>query len=308
MRCSLIDLGSNTVRLVVYEVKDNAFTEIFNESMFLGLISHTANGHLDEEGYQSILEALGKFSQIISLLSCKKNYCIATASLRGINNCDEIISEVKEKTGIKIEIISGEQEAYYDFCGLLHSKPQLLSGMGCDIGGGSGQIFGFDNSQITLSVSLPIGCLRIYNEFVSGVIPDKNERDKLYKYVKKLISQNDIKLCPDGVLYAMGGTARAMAKLHRGMLGIEGSSEYQMDVKDITTMCDTICNMGMNGIKLLNKIIPARSHTIIPGMLVIKAIAKTVGAKQIVVVKSGVRDGFVMAEVISKRKKKKETV
>lgn len=302
MRCSLIDLGSNTVRLVVYEVKSSGFTEIFNESMFLGLISHTANGHLDDEGFESILEALGKFSQITSLLGCKKNYCIATASLRGIDNFKEVTETVKEKTGIQIDLISGEQEAYYDYCGLLQSKPELTVGTGCDIGGGSGQIFNFEASKLSQSISLPIGCLRMYNEFVKGVLPDKTERESLYKYVKKLIAQNDIKQCEGGILYAMGGTARAMAKLHRGMVGAPAASVYQMDVKDITTMCDTVCNMGMSGIKLLNKIIPARSHTIIPGMLVIKAVAKSVGAKQIVVVKSGVREGFIAAEIMSKKK------
>lgn len=298
-RCAIIDLGSNTIRLVVYAVEGTSFTSLVNESEFLGIIRYVTDGVLSDEGLERIVDSLEEFTKLASLLDCKRQFCFATASLRGIKNADYVCQIVRERTGVQVLRLSGEEEAKYDSLGLLCAKPQLTDAVGCDVGGGSGQIFVLEQKELTQCVSLPIGCLKLYNDFVKGLLPHKSEAQRLYRYAKELLRQTPLEKAQGDVLYAMGGTARAMAKLHRSMVATKMPVEdYRVDVEDINVMIATIRNMGMDGIKLLNKVIPERTHTIIPGMLVLKAIAKTMGIKNIQIVRTGVREGFLTENVI----------
>lgn len=298
-RCAIIDLGSNTIRLVVYAVEANSFTTLVNESAFLGIIRYVNDGVLSDEGLERIVDSLEEFTKLASLLDCERQFCFATASLRGIKNADYVCRIVQERTGVQVLRLSGEEEAKYDSLGLLCAKPQLADAVGCDVGGGSGQIFVLQQKELTQCVSLPIGCLKLYNDFVKGLLPRKSEAQRLYRHAKELLRQAPLKKAQGELLYAMGGTARAMAKLHRSMVATKMPvQDYQVDVEDINVMIATIRNMGMEGIKLLNKVIPERAHTIIPGMLVLKAIAKTMGVKNIQIVRTGVREGFLTANVL----------
>ncbi len=301
----MIDLGSNTVRFVAYEISKKQYVQLVNEKEFIGIISFIENEVLIQEGIDRLVEVLSKMAPFAELLRCKELHCFATASLRNIHNSAEVLSVIQEHTGIQVELMSGEQEAECDFLGLTYQK-KLDKGLGCDIGGGSAQIFSFKDGQMLNSTSLPIGCLRMYNQFVSGVLMTLEEQEKLQHALEEYFSKVDFlknaaKKLDTKVLYAMGGTARAGAKLHKNMIGSQNWIEgYRFAVKELDIMNTTLRNMKMNGVHFLNRILPERAHTIMPGLIVLKSIAQYCGVKEIVISKSGVRDGYLIKNTVLK--------
>ncbi len=158
MRYGIIDLGSNTVRFVAYEISKKQYLQLVNEKEFIGIISFIEKGVLIQEGVDRLVEVLSKMAKLAELLRCKELHCFATASLRSINNSAEVLTILADKTGIEVELMNAEQEAECDFLGLTYPK-KLEKGVGCDIGGGSAQIFSFKEGQLQNSTSLPIGWL-----------------------------------------------------------------------------------------------------------------------------------------------------
>lgn len=306
MRYGMIDLGSNTIRFVAYDISKKQYVQLVNEKEFIGIINFIEKGVLIQEGIDRLTDVLGRMAKLSELLRCKELHCFATASLRNIDNSGEVLAVIAEKTGITVELMSGEQEAECDFLGLTYPK-KLEKGIGCDVGGGSAQIFTFQDKQLQFSTSLPIGCLRMYDRFVSGVLMTQEEQNILEAFLSKQFAEvafikNAAKKLDTKVLYAMGGTARAGAKLHKNMIGSPNSVEgYHFSVKELDIMNTTLRNMKMNGVHFLNRILPERTHTIMPGLVVLKSIAQCCGAKEIIISKNGVRDGYLIKHTVLDR-------
>lgn len=303
MRYGMIDLGSNTIRFVAYDISKKQYVQLVNEKEFIGIISFIENGFLIQEGIDRLTEVLGRMAKLAKLLRCNQLHCFATASLRNIDNSSEVLAAIADKTGVTVELMSGQQEAECDFLGLTYQK-KLEKGIGCDVGGGSAQVFAFKDRQLQASSSLSIGCLRMYNQFVSGVLMTQEEQTALEAFLTEQFSvvpflKNAAKKLDTRVLYAMGGTARAGAKLHKNMIGSASPVEgYRFSIKELDIMNTTLRNMKMNGVHFLNRILPERTHTIMPGLIVLKSIAQYCGAKEIVVTKNGVRDGYLIKHTV----------
>lgn len=180
---------------------------------------------------------------------------------------------------------------------------KLDEALGFDLGGGSGQIFYYKNDELRKSVSHAIGCLRLYNECVSGVFPNTKERAAIEKVVKGYLKADGVFTEEKvDIIYGMGGTARALMKLHRKLLGVDkGTGAYMLGIDDLKALDETIVDLGLNGIKILNRIIPERLCTIIPGLIAIRTIMKHTKAKKLCIVSQGIREGYLIENVINRK-------
>lgn len=294
MKVGIIDMGSNTFRLVIFEVSNGKFKDIDGLRCYSGIINYVQDGCLSVAGMDMIVSVLEEMKVKIKEYDCAHIYCFATASLRNLKNTQSVLMEIKKRTDISVEYLTGQREAFYDFVGLTSTR-NLGKAMGCDIGGGSGQIFTFNGKKLLNSTSLPIGCLANYNRFVKGVLPTAKERKQIARFVSRQLDMtNFVKNAGYDRLYIMGGTARALGKIHRGMLSNKEELEgYTLTVKDISTIYETIDGLKMEGVRLLNRFVPARAHTVVPGMIALETIAKYAGVKEIIIVKSGIREGYL---------------
>ena len=111
MRYGIIDVGSNTIRLIIFELKGTEIKIILKEKELSVILSFIQNGNLMEEGLERLLKVLNRFAKICELLGCAEVFCFATASLRKVDNSVYVVSEMK-KIVENTEIITGEQEAY----------------------------------------------------------------------------------------------------------------------------------------------------------------------------------------------------
>lgn len=299
MRCGLVDIGSNTIRTVIYDVGETAYQAVLNEKEYAEIINYVTDGLLTDEGIEKLIETLQQMQNLCLLLDCQETYFFATSSLREITNSEAVVQTVQERTAIQIELLSGEEEAYYDYVGLKDAI-KTDEALGFDLGGGSGQVFYYEQDQLRKNASYSIGCLRLYNKHVRGVFPDKKERKAIAKNVRKCLKKTGVFSDKEQeIIYGMGGTARACLKLYTKLLG-----DNKADNNDILTLDDLkqmekiITGMGVEGIRAINQIMPERLCTIIPGLIAVRTIMKYTNTKKLCVVKQGVREGYLLANVI----------
>ena len=114
---AVIDLGSNTIRMNVYRLRNGKFRLLFSKKATAGIVSYVKEGQLNREGVCEICSTLESFKKVLEHLQIEQCSVFATASLRNIDNTEEVIAQVKKKTGMKIRLISGEEEGRLSFRG-----------------------------------------------------------------------------------------------------------------------------------------------------------------------------------------------
>lgn len=301
MKYAVIDIGSNTMRTVIYELIQNDFAVIINEKEFAELLSYIEDEVLLPEGIYRLVTILKRMKTLCEETNCQEIYCFSTASLRDIRNQKEVVDTVKDETGIEIDLLSGCDESFYDYIGL-KAAIERSEGLGFDLGGGSAQLFYYNDESLVKSLSEPIGTLAMYNRFVKGLFPNSKARRKIAKHVRKYLElSGDFQGFGQEVLYGMGGTARALAQVHRHLLGNDAPvMDYHISKQDLEEIDQTITGLGLNGIKLLSRILPERLVTFMPGLVVIKELMEFTGAKTLVIVEYGVREGYLIENAVNK--------
>ncbi len=275
----VIDIGSNTIRIVMYD----RGLQISNKGINSQIISDTKKGVLTPEGIERLCAQL---KCLIEKANGERVLTFGTYSLRCLENREEVKKRVFESIGIEIDILSGEMEAYYDFLGLMSTLPENSSGIGVDLGGGSGQIMVFREGKLKFSSSYPIGCRRVKNKFVKGIFPDEQEYQKIDNYIKEKLP--DIDLGEKSPLYMMGGTAKTAVKLYTYIKGSENTNIIKTDeIYDVIRFLKEIPPEQMKNI------LKNRYDNIAVGLVIMEIIARAVKSPEIIIKKCGVRDGYI---------------
>ena len=289
---AVIDIGSNTIRMVLYKVVNGELRQMLNSKEPAGLVGYVENGRLTGEGIDKLTDTLSHFKLILESVRVKKVLPFATASLRNIENRDEALSAVQKTCGWRVRVLSGLEEAMCDYYGasrLFHAADGLL----CDVGGGSTELVYFTKRKAVLGVSLPIGSLTLYNRFVDGILPSRGEVRKIEAEAAAQIEAARLRIRSGAAkqIVAVGGTARAALKLRNSLEGKSGNSAYETSFYG-----DFLSQMEMGPEKLTGRILkiaPERIHTITPGVAVLHTVAKTFGCRTVVTSPYGVREGYL---------------
>ena len=280
----IIDIGSNTIRLVIYKERER----IANFCEYSNILADTVGGELTDEGIERLCDILFSLRGEIMEYKCGV-FAFATSAFRDLKNQDKVKQKVFEETGLCIDVLSGEREAEYDLAALLGSFDGGESGIGVDLGGGSCQIFGFENGNAFFSVSLPIGCKRIKRAFCKTPVPEKEERKKIEDCVKE-----SLRKLPEydkdrfKNLYMMGGTIKTAGNLYEFLHGTERKNEL--------TTCqveELLSDIEDGGKEMMVGILKKRYETIAVGLIIANAIAEFAGADVINIKKCCVRDGYL---------------
>ena len=277
MKNALIDIGSNTIRLVVYE----GMSEIYNEAHYAELIKEVSGGKITESGIIKLFKSLSYMKQKSRELNAETIYAFATASLRDIEDKYSLIEEIKNLTDIEIQIISSKKEAYYDFLGL-KSTYNLTEGLAFDLGGGSCQLMSFSGGTVKETISVPIGSLKLHSLYVKDTLPTEDERDIILEHTfREVSSLKEFK--GFDIIYGMGGAIFALSSLCCGESVCKETLEkiLELSVEEIT------------------EIVPKRVKTVVPAALTMLSILRLSGAKTIVPARASVRDGIIY-EIVHK--------
>ncbi len=294
---AVIDIGSNTIRLSLYQVSEEGIKLVLNKKHMTGLAGHVdKHGKLSTRGIQKAIQDLLDFKHIIQALHLETTFVFATASLRNIANTDQALYDIKRATAFDIELITGEEEARLDFLGAAKHL-SLTKGLLIDIGGGSTELVVFSEGNIQEAYSMPIGSLSLYSRYVQDIIPDEAALRAMKSHVKKELRHVNLKESQVHIC-GIGGTVRGALKLTNQYHQLPFSNR-RIQALHIKEMLKRFQESRPHAVSQIIKTIPDRVHTIIPGMVILNTVAKAVQAEEILVSDYGVREGYLMKKLLS---------
>ncbi len=285
---AVIDIGSNSVRLVVYEALSRSPTPIFNEKALCGLGREIATtGRLADDAVEKALASLRRFRALCDMMDVGDLHVLATAAARDANNGDAFISEAQSICRVPVDILSGQREAKMAAFGVVSSiyDPDGLVG---DMGGGSVEFVEIKGRDVGEGITLPLGGLMLQQ--ASG-----NSLKKAEKLVSKSLSQADLLTRGKGrTFYAVGGTWRSMARLNMARIDypLNVMHGYTMTAEEALELCRLILRPPSNALPLPS-VSDQRQPLIGYGAVLLEKIIQKAKPKQVVCSALGVREGLL---------------
>ena len=295
---TIIDIGSNSMRMVVLQKSSRFAFSLINETKSKVKISegcYEKSGNLQEIPMQRAYESLKSFLNISNALKSRKIICVATSALRDAPNSKVFISRVKKDLGLNIKVIDGEKEAYYGgvaALNLLHEDSFVT----VDIGGGSTEFCFIKNGKIEKSISLNIGTVRIKELYFN-----KDNIDGAKRYIlDELRKISDLNIEIPQKVVGIGGSIRALSKM------IMSRNSYPLDILHGYTYS------VKKEVNLFNKIVDARNNddlkslgvkkdrfdTIKEGAFIFKTILDELCVQEVITSGVGVREGVYLTDLL----------
>ena len=295
---AVIDLGSNTVRLVIFEVYGNGsykMVESLSDTVRLsrGL---AGSGSISPENMEKAFVTIRVFSDFCTDYCVPKDNIIAyaTAAVRDASNGGELIQRLHESFGIRFRVLSGNEEALYVF-NAVYMTFDLEKGIAIDLGGGSTEILRFEGKNVIGCASIPYGCVSATEAFLgSGTPPEKKNIRALEGIIEKELSGLPwLKDAAGSDIIAIGGTARAAAKIHmRGNAYPFGRLHgYRVNTDDLTAMHARISGSSPLELQNMQGLSSDRTDVICGGITILHTVCQHIGSKQIILSGSGLREG-----------------
>ncbi len=303
---AVIDIGSNTVRMVIYTVEDTTFHALFSKKYTLGLAGYIQDGIMSQEGIHRLCGVLLECRMLVNQFDIVQHFAFGTASLRNIQNTRETVDQIFLVTGFSVDVISGQAEAYLDYYGVVADTP-LESGLLFDIGGGSTELVTMAHDGPGVIESLPIGSLNLAKEYVEKVFPKQSECEKIQARIRKELKKRKLHRLPaHTALYGIGGTARSLLLLAQEQQELP-ETQRLLTTAQLRKLEKLLWKKDSAAQELLLKNCPDRLHTIYPGMLILDELVELSQCETIYISKYGVREGYLRRELMRK-KKNNETV
>lgn len=289
---AVIDIGSNSVRQVIYEGLTRSPSVLFNEKVLCGLgRGMVESGNLNESGVERAYAALKRFRALGEQLKVCKTHVIATAAARDADNGMEFIKNVERIAGCHVEVLTGAMEARYSAMGIQcgFHKPSGIVG---DIGGGSLELVTVDK-EIGEGITLPLGGLKL-SELSGGSMVDAK---KIARAKLKEVSLNWPGI--DRHFYAIGGTWRSLAKLHiaNNDYPLPSVHDYKLPAAEMMDFCKTIMTGDLSGIKGVDAVSKNRRELLPIGAVVMRETLRALKAEQVVMSSLGLREGVVYSMI-----------
>ena len=294
-RVAVIDIGSNSVRMVIYERTSRYAFHLLHEEKSKVRISENAyehNGNLQVLPMQRTFDALSDFINISNSFNTRKTLCVATSALRDAPNKKEFLKKVKEKLKLNIKIIDGEKEAYFGAMACVNLLPPLKSALSIDIGGGSTEFTLIDEKNISNSISLKIGTVRLKELYF-----DKNDLNSAIGYIDSELEA--LKNINASTLVGIGGTFRAISSaiMKTAEYPLNKIHSYEYSTKKFQSFIANVLDANDTELKKLG-IKNNRFDVIKPGALILSRVINMMDINNIMTSGVGVREGVYLADLL----------
>jgi len=299
-RIGLIDVGSNTIRLVIFEIDEyDSFTELQNIKTPARLVQYVNNGIMTDEGIQVLIRVLKSFSEIARRYDINRMFPIATAAIRQSDNAISIVNRVFNETNIELQILSEKEEAFYGNYAVRHTMT-MNDGITIDIGGGSTELTLFKDKKVLATHSFPFGAVSLKRQFFNDV--DHNDK-KAIKNARKWVKDEFKKLnwientkIP---LIGIGGSARNIADVYQRehKYPIAGFHGYSMDEKALKETVDLFTSLSMKKLGSLDGLSSDRKDIIIPAGIVFTELFDVMDATTFSLSNRGLREGIILEHI-----------
>lgn len=286
---AVIDVGSNTIHLLVGEVENGAVLPVTGEKVSARLGAGVdKTGSIEERRIPLAAEAIKLFGMVAQMNGVPEPTVLATSAVRDAANGQELVEEVRKKVGLEMRLISGEEEADLGFRGAVSAlgegyaweAPALV----VDLGGGSAQLILGDAAEgAQRQISLPLGSNRTTERFSAGDRPHPTELKVLRKAVREMLP--DWKLPKGTAVVAIGGSARAILKVTRD----------ELTVGRLKNLAEELSEKPAAVLAREEGLAPERTRVLPAAVATLAAILERYEKPSLTVARGGIREGAILA-------------
>jgi exopolyphosphatase / guanosine-5'-triphosphate,3'-diphosphate pyrophosphatase len=290
---AVVDIGSNSVRLVVYDGLRRSPTPVFNEKILCGLGKGVAlTGKLSEAGIVRALAALRRFRALARQIGARQVYAVATAAAREAANGEIFIDAAEKALGCNIDVLTGKEEARFAALGVIAGIPDA-DGIAGDLGGGSLELIDIKDGKVRDGITLPLGPLRLIDMSGGSIV---KARDIVDGYFAKASILSRLK---GRTFYAVGGTWRNLARLHMAQVRypLHVLHCYTLSRQQASGVADLVSGLSAVSLKDIREVSRSRSDTMPFGALVMERLLEHSKPDQIEISVYGVREGLLYAKL-----------
>ena len=283
-RSAVIDVGSNSVRMVAYDRDSRSLEPIFNEKAMSGLGQDIfSTGKLHPEGKISALKILRRFRAIADSMGIGQLRAVATAAVREATDGPDFVKEASEAAGVTIQVIPGEEEARLSALGVLCGIPNA-DGVMADLGGGSLELADVRDGAVHGGISVPLGPLAL-GDMVGG--------KKEAAYIKDLLTPVEAGGAKGRTLYLVGGAWRSLAKhdLLAKSYPVNIIHQYALSASDASKTAKAVAGLSGDSLSALTSVSQRRRPTLPYASRVLLALMAKLKPSEVVFSAYGLREG-----------------
>lgn len=293
---AIVDIGSNSIRLLVYDGLRRAPLPLFNEKLICGLGRGVAvTGSLNEDAVERALRELRRFRALGRQIGISKLYAVATAAVRDADNGPDFVKRAEEALGGKISVLSGKKEARLTAMGLLAGVPGAEGVVG-DLGGGSLELVRVEGGEIRDGTTLALGPLHLM-DVTSGSL------DMARDIIDEALANVDLL---DGLeplsFYAVGGAWRNLARIHmaQNQYPLSVIHQYEMGRDAARSIANLVSGLSPETLREIRVVAKERSETMPYGALVLDRLLARARPNNVVISAFGLREGLLHSKLPKK--------
>ncbi|MBR5250768.1 MAG: Ppx/GppA family phosphatase [Clostridia bacterium] len=296
-RIGVIDLGSNTARLVIYEVLEGGYFSTLNEVREGVRLGETEqDGSLKATRVLQAISTVKTFKRICAINKVDNIIAVATAAVRTARNQRTFLNEMFISTGVKFRVLSQEEEANLIYQGVINSM-SVPKGLIMEIGGGSTKFIYYNRRNILNTLVLPIGAVTLTEKFFTEEkTPEECSLD-MENYFKEQLSQHEWfkDIDPDTQLIGLGGTFRNLSKIIRKITKypLDMTHNYNVEVSNVYSLYDNIKGLDVKQRQKIKGLSMIRADVFPSALSAVKAFLDYMNFDKIITCCSGLREGIM---------------
>ena len=300
MNVGIVDIGTNTILLLVAQIDEaGRITPLVYEQRTPRLGKGVdARRELRADAIQRALAVLGEYKEMMSGVQLSGVVVAGTSALRDARNGDEFAELVKKTIGCELEILSGEEEAFWTYKGAVSGIPVIGQACVIDVGGGSTELTLGNALTINSTRSLDLGAVRLTERYFHHDPPTPTELWYATGHIREQLAALDGVHLGSPTVIAVAGTATSLAMLDQGIrrFHLQAVTNYVLRQHAVETLLRQLCDMPSLHIADLSAIMDGRSDVITAGTLILREIMSYFGFSQVIVSERGVRYGLALRE------------
>ena len=295
---AIIDLGSNTARAILMRFRRDHSYHLEDEIReMVRLRQGMSKGGLTQEAMVRGLSTIRLFNQYCESVGADVVIATATSAVREAANGAQLVDQVRDELGLRLRVLSGEEEAYYGVLGALHSVP-LEQAVVVDVGGGSVQVSLVQKRSFSKAASLPLGALALTEEFVRSDPVKGRELRKIQQEIDAQLGR--IEWWPDasGPLVGMGGTIRNLAKIEAKRRGfpLHNINGFVLTLESLHQSISEFRKLPLRKRRRTPGLSRDRADIILPGAVVVRSLMQRLGVHELTVSRGGIREGLFLEQ------------
>jgi exopolyphosphatase/guanosine-5'-triphosphate,3'-diphosphate pyrophosphatase len=313
MKLGVFDIGTNSIHMILADLhKDFSIDVLDRAKEFTRLGESTfVTGKLSADAISRGLEAVRRFKKLAEIRRVHRIKAVATSAVREASNGGDFIDKIEKETGIKVKVITGEEEARLIGLAVHHSitLPKTPCAI-LDIGGGSVEIIITREKEVLHNWSFKLGTLRLREVFIKSDPPNSKEIEKLEKHISQILAPalEEMRKLKVHTLIGTSGTLInlvSMAHLQQDNAPIESSNNFRLPAKDLKTLHSFLIDSDLKSRIKIRGMDPHRADIIIPGSTLVNYLIEEGNIEEVILCDAAIREGM-MYDYMEKNRSKLE--